>query len=459
MHAVFADPDASIPSIPILFATQESWPAVRQELDAASQRFADAAGFEPKPGQHLLLPGGSQGVSAVLFGVGRPPEHDPFLPGRLPGLLPAGTYRFRNAPPNPRLAALSFALGTYRFSRYRQSDPKSVKLVLAADIDGDDLTRIVDGVVLARDLINTPANDLGPAELEAAARALADHHGARIEVVRGDDLLEQNFPLVHAVGRASARPPRLIDISWGDPGASKVTLVGKGVTFDTGGLNLKPESGMLIMKKDMGGAACALALAHMVMDRSLRLRLRVLIPAVENAVSGSAFRPLDVYRSRKGLTVEIGNTDAEGRLVLADALALADEEAPALIVDLATLTGAARVALGPDLPPFYTADDALAADLMQFATAENDPLWRLPLWRGYDSMLESPIADVRNVASAPLGGSITAALFLQRFVTTASRWLHIDLYAWTPSPKAGRPEGGECQAARALYALLQSRYG
>jgi leucyl aminopeptidase len=459
MHAAFADPGTSIPSIPILFATEESWPAVRQELAAERLRFADAAGFEAKPGQHLLLPGGPLGVSAVLFGLPRPPGHDPFLPGRLPGVLPTGVYRFGNAPPNQRLAALGFALGTYRFSRYRQTDSKSVKLALPADLDGGDLTRIVDGVVLARDLINTPANDLGPAELEAAGRALAARHGARINVVGGEDLLAQNFPLIHAVGRASVRPPRLIDICWGDPDTPKVTLIGKGVTFDTGGLNLKPDSGMLIMKKDMGGAACVLALAHMVMDGGLRLRLRVLIPAVENAVSGSAFRPLDVYRSRKGLTVEIGNTDAEGRLVLADALALADEEAPELVVDLATLTGAARVALGPELPAFYTADEDLAADLMEFATAENDPLWRLPLWRGYDSMLESPIADVRNVASTGMAGSITAALFLQRFVATASRWLHVDVYAWTPSPKPGRPEGGECQAARALYALLQARYG
>jgi leucyl aminopeptidase len=453
------NPTASLPSVPILFATEESWPAVRQSLPAEAGRFADAAGFEPRPGQHLLLPGGPTGISAVLFGLPRLPDHDPFLPGRLPGVLPAGVYRFGNDPPNPRLAALGFALGTYRFSRYRRADSKQVQLALPAGLDGDDLTRMVDAVVLARDLINTPANDLGPAELEEASRALARRHHARINVIVGDDLLEQNFPLIHAVGRASVRPPRLIDICWGDPEAPKVTLVGKGVTFDTGGLDLKPESGMLIMKKDMGGAACVLALAHMVMDRGLKLRLRVLIPAVENAVSGSAFRPLDVYRSRQGLTVEIGNTDAEGRLVLADALALADEEAPDLVVDLATLTGAARVALGPDVAPFYTADESLAADLARFAVSEHDPLWRLPLWPPYAATLESPIADLRNVASTGFAGSITAALFLQRFVAKAARWLHVDLYAWTPSPKAGRPEGGECQAARALYGLLRARYG
>jgi leucyl aminopeptidase len=458
MHAAFTAPGASNPSIPILFASAESWPAVRQTLGAAGG-FADAAGFEPKPGQHLLLPGGPTGISAVLFGLPRQPDNDPFLPGRLPGVLPAGVYRFGNSPPQPRLAALGFALGTYRFSRYRQTESKVVKLELPADLDGDDLTRIVDAVVLARDLINTPANDLGPAELEEAGRALARRHDAQLSVVGGDDLLAQNFPLIHAVGRASVKPPRLIDIRWGDPEAPKVTLIGKGVTFDTGGLDLKPESGMLIMKKDMGGAACVLALAHMVMDRRLRLRLRVLIPAVENAVSGSAFRPLDVYRSRNGLTVEIGNTDAEGRLVLADALALADEEAPEFIVDLATLTGAARVALGADVAPFYTADEPLAADLARFAVSENDPLWRLPLWQGYAPTLESPVADLRNVASTGFAGSITAALFLQRFVAKAAVWIHVDLYAWTPSAKAGRPEGGECQAARALYALLKARYG
>src|SRR5207237_7036733 len=261
------------------------------------------------------------------------------------------------------------------------------------------------------------------------------------------------------VGRAAARGPRLIDITWGDPGHPKVTLVGKGVCFDTGGLDIKPESGMLNMKKDMGGAACMLALAHMLMDRGSRIRLRVLIPAVENSSSGSAFRPRDVYRSRKGTTVEIGNTDAEGRLVLADALALADEESPDLIVDMATLTGAARVALGTEVVPFYTDDDALAADVMRCAEAENDPLWRLPLWMPYDTLLESKVADVNNVSSGGFAGSITAALFLRRFVTAAKAWLHCDIYAWNQTTRPGRPEGAECQAARALYALLTARYG
>ena len=269
----------------------------------------------------------------------------------------------------------------------------------------------------------------------------------------------ENFPLIHAVGRAAARAPRLIDMTWGDPAARKVTLVGKGVCFDSGGLDIKPESAMLLMKKDMGGAASVLALAHMVMDRKLDLRLRVLIPAVENSISGAAYRPLDIVRSRKGLFVEVGNTDAEGRLILADALALADEEAPELLVDLGTLTGAARVALGPDLPPYYTDDEVLAADVARHGGAENDPLWRLPLWRPYDQMLDSKVADVNNIATGGFAGSIVCALFLNRFVAAAKAWLHADIYAWTPAAKAGRPEGGECQAARALYALLAERYG
>ena len=300
---------------------------------------------------------------------------------------------------------------------------------------------------------------MGPAELEAAARELAGRHGAKVNVVVGDDLLEQNFPLIHAVGRAAARQPRLIDLTWGDPSHPKVTLVGKGVCFDTGGLDIKSDSGMLNMKKDMGGAAAMLALAHMLMDRGAKLRLRVLIPAVENAISGSAFRPRDVYRSRKGITVEIGNTDAEGRLILADAIALADEEQPELIADMATLTGAARVALGTEIPPIYTDDDEFALGLARYAARENDPVWRMPLWRPYDQLLDSKVADVNNVASVNFGGSITAALFLRRFVSAAKIWLHCDIFAWNQTSKPGRPEGAECQVARALYALLTARYG
>jgi leucyl aminopeptidase len=426
-------------------------------LGARDRAFAKAADFEPRPGKHLLLPSG-----AVLFGLEQAGKHrNPFLPGLLSGVVPAATYKFGNAPHDARLAALAFALGAYRFTRYRKAGGRAAKLAVPDGVDGGDLTRIADGVTLARDLINTPANDMGPADLEGAARALAKRHGARFRSIVGGELLKQNFPLIHAVGRAadSKRAPRLIELRWGKASDPKIALVGKGVCFDTGGLDIKPDNAMLLMKKDMGGAASVLACAHMIMDRKLPVNLRVLIPAVENAVAGDAFRPLDVYPSRKGLNVEIGNTDAEGRLILADALAFADEEAPELLVDMGTLTGAARVALGPELPPFYTDDETLAAEVARHAEVENDPVWRLPLWPRYDSMLDSKTADLNNVATGGMAGSIVCALFLKRFVSQAKSWLHFDIYAWTPAAKPGRPEGGECQAARALYALLCARYG
>jgi leucyl aminopeptidase len=459
MHRIFVAPSAPA-AVAIRFATPSTWPDIRAGLDPAARAFADAAGFEPRAGRHLLLPGRDGSMAGVLFGLDADdnPARDPFAPGGLPGVLPNGTYRFDNPPRDARLATLAFALGCYRFARYRKPDGKEVHLEVPAGVDGEDLSRIVEGVFLARDLINTPTNDMGPAELEAAARQLAQQHGAAIRSTVGDDLLAGNFPLIHAVGRAAKGAPRLIDMIWGDEAAPKVTLVGKGVCFDTGGLDIKPDSAMLLMKKDMGGAASVLALAHMIMARGLKLRLRVLIPAVENAISGDAFRPRDIYRSRQGLTVEVGNTDAEGRLVLADALSLADDETPELLVDMGTLTGAARVALGPDLPPFYTHDDDLAAALARHARAENDPLWRLPLWPAYDSMLDSKVADLNNVATGGFAGSIICALFLNRFVAAAKSWLHVDIYAWTPSAKPGRPEGGECQAARAVYSYLAERY-
>jgi leucyl aminopeptidase len=451
-------------AVPIWFVTAANFSDVRKLLGAERSAFADAAGFEPKPGRSLLLPGknrkAAQGaiLGGVLFGLeGLDDTPDPFLPGRLAQILPDGTYRFANEPHDARLAALAIALGLYRFTRYRKAETRAIKLDLPQSLDRGDLERIVEAVTLARDLINTPANDLGPVELEQAARQLGARHDAAVGTIVGDALLAKNFPLIHAVGRAATGAPRLIDMVWGDTKHPKVTLVGKGVCFDTGGLDIKPDAGMLNMKKDMGGAATALALASMIMARGLKVRLRVLIPAVENSIAGGSFRPRDIYPSRKGITVEIGNTDAEGRLVLADALALADEDSPELIFDFATLTGAARVALGPDLPAFFTDDDALAAELMRHGAAENDPLWRLPLWRPYEAMLESKVADLNNVGGSQ-GGAITAALFMRRFVEAKS-WLHLDLFAWTTSAKAGRPEGGELQAARALYALLGARYG
>jgi leucyl aminopeptidase len=461
MHPAFVPPQGS--GVPISFVTAATWPELRGRLDERGRAFADAAAFEPRAGRHLLLPGSDGGLAGALYGLEDADQshRDMFHPGALPTVLPTGTYRFANAPHDARLGALAFALGTYRFARYRKPDAKEVRLEVPAGVDAAELTRIIEGVFLARDLVNTPANDMGPAELEAAARALSARHNASVTVIVGEDLLKQNFPLIHAVGRAAgaAQAPRLIDIVWGDPAHPKITLVGKGVCFDTGGLDIKPSSGMLNMKKDMGGAAAMLALAHMLMSRGIRIRLRVLIPAVENAIAGSAFRPRDIYRSRLGITVEIGNTDAEGRLILADAMALADEEKPELIADMATLTGAARVALGTEVVPFYTDDDALASELARHAVTENDPLWRLPLWRPYDQLLESKVADVNNVSNGGFAGSITAALFMRRFATAAKAWLHCDIYAWNQTARPGRPEGGECQAARALYALLAARYG
>jgi leucyl aminopeptidase len=460
MHDVFLARGQAA-AVPITFVNAAVWAVMRERLDAPERAFAEAAGFEPKAGRHVLLPTAGGGLGKVLFALESvdDPHKDLFRPGALAGLLPAGAYRFANAPHDARLAALAIALGSYRFARYRKQEQKEIRLELPEGVDGDELTRVVEGVFLARDLINTPANDLGPAELDDAARTLAARHGAQAETIVGDDLIEKNFPLIHAVGRAAARPPRLIDLTWGDPGHPKVTLIGKGVCFDTGGLDIKTETGMLNMKKDMGGAASMLALAHMLMDSGAKLRLRVLIPAVENAISGSAFRPRDVYRSRKGLTVEIGNTDAEGRLILADAIALADEEQPELIADMATLTGAARVALGTEVPPFYTDDDELALGVARYAASESDPVWRMPLWRPYDQLLDSKVADVNNVSSSNFGGSITAALFLHRFVSSAKAWLHFDVFAWNQTARPGRPEGAECQVARALYALLSARYG
>ena len=459
LHPAFAPPDGT--GTPVTFVTPATWADVRSRLDARTRAFAETAGFEPRPGRHLLLPRPDGTLAGVLFTIENAGDTsaDPFRAGALPTLLPGRSYRFAEAPPEAQLAALAFALGTYRFGRYRKPDESMARLELPAGVDGEEVTRIAEGVFLARDLINTPANDMGPAELEEAARTLAARHGASFSTIMGDDLLKQNFPLIHAVGRAADRAPRLIDMIWGDPSHPKITLVGKGVCFDTGGLDIKPESGMLNMKKDMGGAASMLALAHMLMSRKARIRLRVLIPAVENSISGSAFRPRDIYRSRKGITVEIGNTDAEGRLILADAFALADEEQPELIADMATLTGAARVALGTEVVPFYTDDDAFAAELARHAQAQCDPLWRMPLWRPYDQLLDSKVADVNNVSSGGFAGSITAAMFLRRFVTAAKTWLHCDIYAWNQTTRPGRPEGAECQAARALYALLTTRYG
>jgi leucyl aminopeptidase len=455
----------SEPSVPIRFVEPGESKDYLNGLTEPQCAFLEATGYAPTAGRIALLPDAAGGLALVMFGLGAAGDADrtPLLPGKLADALPAGTYRFDNAPDDAALAVLAFALGRYRFTAYSgakngDTETSDIKLVVPADVDEADVRRIAEGISLARDLINTPANDLGPDELEAAARALAERNGAAISVTTGEYLLEAGFPMIHAVGRASDRQPRLIDISWGDASAPKLTLVGKGVCFDTGGLDLKPAAGMLMMKKDMGGSACVLGLASMIMAAGLPVRLRVLVPAVENAVSANAFRPGDVLESRKGLSVEIGNTDAEGRLVLGDALTLACEEEPDLIIDMATLTGAARVALGPDLPAVFTGDEALAADISRHADSAHDPIWRLPLWQPYMKMIDSKIADINNAGTGGFAGAITAGLFLSRFVTDTARWVHVDAYCWNQSSRPGRPEGGEAQAIRGLYALIKERY-
>jgi leucyl aminopeptidase len=458
LSASFAPPSAA--AIPIWFASPDNWEALRETIGASAVRFAAACGFEPKAGRVQWLPDAEGGLGGVLYGLadrgarGR----DPMAPGKLAGVLPEGTYRFANAAHEPELAALAFLLGLYRFERYRADPAPRPHLVAPEGVDAARIERIAEAVAFGRDLVNTPANDLGPGALENEAARLAEEFGAGLEVIRGEELVERNLPLVHAVGRASAEAPRLVDFVWGRADAPKVTLVGKGVVFDSGGLDVKPASGMQLMKKDMGGAAAALCLARLVMQSGLDVRLRAIVPIVENAISAGSMRPGDIVRSRKGLTVEIGNTDAEGRLILADALALADEEAPDLLFDFATLTGAARVALGPDLPPFYTDDEALAAEISLSASRACDPLWRLPLWRPYDAMLESKVADLDNAPSGGFAGSVKAALFLARFVGAAKAWAHFDIYAWNPTPRAHGPQGGEVQAARAVFDLLEARY-
>ncbi|ESZ38966.1 leucyl aminopeptidase family protein [Mesorhizobium sp. L2C066B000] len=425
-------------------------------LSPSTIAWAAANGFSGEAGRTLAVAGDNGSLAGALFGVGD--GEGALAVGMLARALPEGDWHFAAAPAEPELAAIGLVLGGYVFTRYGKKSGKALRFALPSGADAGRVRRIADGVFLARDLVNTPTSDMGPDELEKAVRTLAATHKAEVSVIKGDDLLKQNFPMIHAVGRASVGVPRLIDMVWGPEGAPKVTLVGKGVCFDTGGLDIKPSSGMLLMKKDMGGAANVLGLASMIMAAGLKVRLRVLIPAVENSIAGNAFRPGDVLTSRKGLTVEIGNTDAEGRLVLADALALADDEEPELLIDIATLTGAARVALGPDLPPFYTGDEVLASELAAASMAVEDPLWRMPLWRPYDARLASKIADINNVTTDGFAGSVTAALFLKRFVERTTGWAHFDIFAWNPSDRPYGPAGGEAQGIRALERVISRRY-
>ncbi len=440
-------------------------PGLREaQLSAAQKAWVEAQGFKGAPRKHLLLPGPEGALAGAVLGIGEGRADDPMdrpevALGLLAAVLPPGCYHLADEPADGELAAVAWGLGAYRFRRYKSADADELpQLKVPRGVDHARALSIVEGVWLGRDLINTPASDLGPEQLEDAARQLGRKHGARVSSIVGGDLLAKNFPMIHAVGRASDRAPRLIDLTWGPAGARQITLVGKGICFDTGGLDIKPASGMLMMKKDMGGAAAALALGHMVMGAKLDVRLRILIAAADNSIAGNAFRPGDVLTSRAGKTVEIGNTDAEGRLVLADALAYADEERPDWIASFATLTGAARVALGPDLPPFYTDDEGLAGAVCAAGNRVGDPVWRMPFWPGYEANLDSAVADMNNVSESPFAGSVTAALFLRRFVRQTKRFMHFDIYGWRQAPKPLGPKGGEPQVARALFEMLRTAH-
>jgi leucyl aminopeptidase len=449
--ATLLQPDRGQPATGITIVDAvglESWlsgqpPVVRAAL--AGQRFTAA------PGSSAII-GTAEGWSVVAA-----LDAGPWALAGLVEALPEGIYRITDT----GVSLLGWLLGQYRFDRYRTARGPGPRVLLTADAARIDATiRVATATAMVRDLVNTGASDLGPAELEAEAETLAKRHGAVVTTTRGD-ALAQGYPMIHAVGLAAARDraPRLIELEWGDPAHPRIALVGKGVCFDSGGLDIKPAAGMRLMKKDMGGAAHALALASLVMAAKLPVRLHLLIPAVENAIAGDAFRPGDVLATRAGLTVENTNTDAEGRLVLGDALTRAVEQSPELILDFATLTGAARVALGPDLPPLFTDDESLAADLLAAGAAENDPMWRLPLWNGYDEMLKSDVADLVNAPEGGFAGAITAALFLRRFVGRDIAWAHLDVFAWRPVAKPGRPKGGEAYALRAAFAMLVKRYG
>jgi len=451
---------AGTDAIPIRLIAQEN--GALPGLSSAERAWVEAQSWAAKQGTVLLLPNGQGGVGGVLLGTGGKDwaTQSPLLLGVLPAALPPGDYRFASPLPDPELAAVAFLAGSYRFIRYKTANgPKPKRLVLPEDANREEVLALAEALYFGRDLINTPANDLGPAELEAAARELANAFGGSVKVTEGSGLLSYNFPMIHAVGRASDRPPRLIDLRWGSEQAPKVTIVGKLLCFDSGGLDIKPSSAMALMKKDMGGAASALAFALLVMRAKLPMRLRVLIPAAENSIGGNAFRPGDVLPSRNGMTVEVGNTDAEGRLVLADAISLAEEEAPDYLVTIATLTGAARVALGPDLPPLYTDDEELADALLASGRAIGDPFWRMPFWPPYDKMLKSSVADVSHIAEGAFAGSVIAALFLKRFVRDSKRFVHLDIFGWVPREQPGRPQGGEPQGARALYHYFRQELG
>lgn len=446
---------------PIFAVSEETFKRHQKDLTKAQRNWLNVEGFKGRKGDLALVQNQLGKLECVFFGIAGTEDSLQGLslnPGKLVTLLPQGKYRFAAGIENEADGALAWMLSAYDYKRYSGTAKTWPQLVVDKHVDIDELKLISAGVNLTRDLINTPANDMGPQQLENAIRKLAGAHKAKVSVIRGDSLLKRNFPMVHAVGRASDRAPRLIDLKWGKARAPKVTLVGKGVCFDTGGLNIKPGNSMSLMKKDMGGAANTIGLAAMIMAAELPVRLRLIIPAVENNISANAFRPGDVLASRKGLSVEIGNTDAEGRLILADALALADEEKPDLLIDMATLTGAARVALGPDLPPFYCDDEELVTAISKASTATADPLWQMPFWGRYEEWLDSNIADVNHISTGGFAGSMTAALFLRRFVERAKSYVHFDIYGWAPAALPGVPYGGAAQGVRALYCVIKDRY-
>lgn len=452
------------PGTPVRPLTPEALDEWLKTAPDTQRGWVEAHGYRAKAGKILALPAADGVIGEILYGLGNDDTAaGPWAYAALYEACPAGDIRLAdNALPPAEAAhfALGWGLAAYRFHRYKKTaKPPEKRLVWPAGTDRAEIERQLDAIYLIRDLINTPANDLGPQELADAAAVLAKEFGATCTVIRGEALLERNFPAIHAVGRGSERPPCLADLRWGDEDAPKLTLIGKGVCFDTGGLDLKSSGNMRLMKKDMGGAAHVLGLARTIMDAHLPVRLRVLIPCVENTVAGDAMRPRDILQTRQGLTIEIGNTDAEGRLILADALTEADSENPDLLIDMATLTGAARSALGPDLPALFTPDDDLAGALAEAAAHTADPLWRLPLFAPYDRWLDSRIADLSNTGDQPFAGAITAALFLKRFVRTTRSWAHFDIYGWSKTGRPGRPEGGEAHAVRALYAYLKLRFG
>ncbi|MBV9374096.1 MAG: leucyl aminopeptidase family protein [Alphaproteobacteria bacterium] len=457
--------DKSEGAVPIVALTKAEFPAW---LDAAPERernWLTSTGFSAECGKHALVPGETGRLARVLVGLGGGADGANgdgrmWTLAGLPAALLEASYRLDAVPggADPTNLALGWALATYAFGRYSEKPRPGAKLVWPEGADRGRAERLAAAVFLARDLANTPAGDLGPEELAGEAVRVAKKAGARHRLIVGDDLLAENYPTIHAVGRASTRAPQLVDIVWGDAAAPKVTLVGKGVCFDTGGLDLKTASGMRLMKKDMAGAAIVLGLAQAIMDAGLPVRLRVLLPCVENAVSGNAMRPLDIVRTRKGLTVEIGNTDAEGRLILCDALVEASTEQPELLIDIATLTGAARVALGPELAALFCNDETLARGLLDAAGSEEDPMWRMPLWRPYRKMIDSKVADINNVSESPHAGAVTAALYLQEFVEPGIPWAHLDVMAWNPQSRPGRPEGAEATALRALYAHIARKF-